>query len=112
MKKPSFLEVLATWVTNVAPPWGSGALDSERTPVTTSSVPAGQSKPVDNNSAIACTELALKPVSSVLKSGVTTAPVVEGSIPAANEMQNSPAAGLVTPVMFFDRVTVVPSTRP
>src|SRR5262249_31596408 len=109
MKKPSALErVFVTWVTKVLPPWGSTAVDSSRTSVMTSSVPAGQPVPLDSHSAIACLPLpGEKVVSSLPKSGVTTTPVVEGSIPAASETQYLPTNGLVTPVMFFERVTVV-----
>src|SRR5262249_56626647 len=114
-RQKSWLErVIVTWVTNVAPPWGSAATDTPRVPVMTSSLPAGQSVAPDFHSTTDCAPGGLKSVLSPLKSGVSTTPVVEGSIPAASETQNMPADGLVTPVMFFDRVTtaVLLSTRP
>jgi hypothetical protein len=48
-------------------------------------------------------------VESFVKSGVATRAVWLASMPAARAMQKWPADGFVTPVTFFERVSV-PST--
>jgi len=110
-KKGWFVSVLLTVRTS---PSTLPDVDTERTPVNTSSCPAAQFKDAELHSTISWDPFVPpNPVALVARSGVATAPVWLASMPGASARQYLPVAGFGTAARFFERVNVLSAaTRP